>query len=420
MSATVVTGIGVIAPTGNSAEQHWESVLAGRCGIRRISKFEVDGYATTVAGEVAGFDPEVSIPARLIRETDRMTQLAFAATDEALADAEVDLGQIPDLDLAVITASSSGGVHFGQSELQKLYREGPLAVGAYMSIAWFYAASTGQLSIRHGMRGSCGVMVTEQASGLDALGHSRRALGKGMRLALTGGTDASLAPYGLVAQLANGMLSRCPDPGRAFRPFDAAASGYVPGEGGAMLVVEEADVAASRGVDRCYGELAGYAATTDPRPGSSRPPGLRRAIELALADAGVRRDEVDAVFADGYGVPEKDRQEAEALTAVFGPRGVPVTAPKTLTGRMYAGGAAVDAVTALLALRDQVIPHTAGIRELAPGCDIDLVTGAPRETRLDTVLVLARGYGGFNAAVVFRRAPAPADRRFSDDDGRTR
>lgn len=403
MSAPVITGLGVVAPNGQDRESWWRATLEGTSGLGRISRFDPDRYPVRVAGEATGFDPAAHAPQRLVSETDAMTQYAFAATNEALADAAVVPEDFADLDMAVITANSSGGVEFGQRELQKLYREGPQAVGAYMSIAWFYAATTGQLSIRHGMRGPCGVLCSEQAGGLDALAQARRVLAKGTRLVLSGGTDASLSPYGLVCQLSNGRLSEEHRPERAYVPFDPDARGYVPGEGGAIFVVENRDDARAREGARIYAEVAGYAATFDPRPGSGRPPGLRRAAELALADAALTPPEVDVVFADGYGVPELDRQEAEALTAVFGPGAVPVTVPKTMTGRLYAGGAALDVAAAVLALRDQVIPPSVNVRP-DPEHRLDLVVDRPREARLRTALVLSRGYGGFNAAVVLRTA----------------
>jgi act minimal PKS chain-length factor (CLF/KS beta) len=399
----VFTGLGVAAPTGFRTEAHWNAVLDGKSAIDHISRFDTAGYRVKLAGEVRDFDAAEHVPSRLLRETDLMTHLAFAATDEALADAGIDPAQWSDFELSVVTANSSGGAQFGQSELQKLYAEGPHAVGAYMSIAWFYAATTGQLSIRHGMRGPCGVIATEQAGGLDALGHARRALGKGARVVAAGGSDASMTPYGLVAQYANGRLSECDDPQRAYLPFDAEASGYVAGEGGAIMMVEDAGSARSRGAERIYGELAGYAATFDPAPDSGREPNLRRAAELALADAGLRPSDVDVVFADGYGVPGLDRVEADALTALFGPNGVPVTVPKTMCGRLYAGGAALDVVTALLSIRDAVVPPTVNVGELAPGIALDLVR-EPREIGVRTALVLARGHGGFNSAVVVTAA----------------
>ncbi|RFU83712.1 ketosynthase chain-length factor [Streptomyces triticagri] len=401
MTTSVVTGVGVVAPNGLDREAWWQATLDGKSGLGRIGRFDPSRYPVQIAGEAFGFDPADHAPQRLVSETDAMTQYAFGATNEALADAVVRPEDFSDLEMAVITANSSGGVEFGQRELQKLYADGPQAVGAYMSIAWFYAATTGQLSIRHGMRGPCGVLCSEQAGGLDVLAQARRVLAKGTRLVVSGGTDASLSPYGLVCQLATGRLSTRARPDRAFIPFDPEAGGYVPGEGGAILVVEDLDEARARGAERIYGEIAGYAATFDPRPGSGRPPGLRRAAELALADAGTLPDAVDVVFADGHGVPELDRAEAEALTALFGAEGVPVSVPKTMTGRLYAGGAPLDVAAALLALRDQVIPPSVNARP-DPGYRLDLVTHSPRKARLRTALVLARGYGGFNAAVVVR------------------
>jgi act minimal PKS chain-length factor (CLF/KS beta) len=274
-----------------------------------------------------------------------------------------------------------------------------------MAVAWFYAATTGQLSIRYGLRGACGVVATEQAGGLDALGAARRQLrAGGARLVLAGGTDASLSPAGLVAQMANERMSTAARPAEAYLPFDGRARGYVPGEGGAMVVVEDADAALARGAPGAYARISGYAATFDPPPGSGRPATMRRAIDLALADAGVAPGEVDAVFADAYGVPALDRVEADAIAAVFGAHAVPVTAPKTMTGRLYAGAGALDAVSAALAMRTGVIPPTVNVRP-PEGLPLDLVVDRPRPARVRCALVLARGYGGFNAAVVLRAMP---------------
>jgi act minimal PKS chain-length factor (CLF/KS beta) len=399
----VVTGIGVTAPNGLGAAAYWAATLAGRSGIRRITRFDPAGYPVRVAGEVPSFAAAEHVPGRFIPQTDHWTHLGLTAAAMALDDAGADPGQFPEYEMAVLTASSSGGTEFGQREIERLWSKGPGWVGVYQSIAWFYAATTGQISIRHGMRGPCGVFCTEQAGALDAAGKARDLIRQGTRLVVTGGTDASLCPYGLTAQASNGRLSASHDPGRAYLPFDSHASGYVPGEGGAMLIVESAAQARARRAPCVYGELAGYAATFDPRPGSGRGPTLRQAMELALADAGLAPGAVDVVLADAAGVPELDRAEAGAIAAVFGPRAVPVTAPKTMTGRLSAGGAALDLACALMAMRDGVIPPTSGVTELAPGCDIDLVTGGPRAARIGSAMVLARGYGGFNAAIVLTK-----------------
>lgn len=399
MSSPVITGIGVIAPTGVGVDEHWQAVLAGKLGIARISRFDAAGYPVQLAGEVTGVSVKELLPRRLVPQIDRWTQLAVLAGEYALADATLNPAELPEYEMAVVTSSSSGGTEFGQNEMTRLYRNGPSHVGAYQSIAWFYAATTGQLSIKHGMRGPCGVLACEQAGGLDALGQVRRLLRREARLVISGGTDASLCPYGVVAQLPIGYLSTSDDPEQAYLPFDVDAAGYVPGEGGAIFAVETAESALERGVPN-YGAILGYAAGFDPPPGSERPPVLRRTIERAIADAGLLPSDVDVVFADAMGVPEKDLAESQAISAVFGPGGVPVTAPKTLTGRLYGGGAPLDVATALLALRDGIIPHTAGPTELAPGIDIDLVLGQPRPAPLRTALVLARGYGGFTSALV--------------------
>lgn len=396
----MITGIGVTAPNGLGLDAYWEATLAGKSGLGRITRFEPDGYPVQVGGEVADFVTSDHVPGRLAVETDHWTHLGLAAAAMALDDADVDTAKVGEYEMAVVTASSSGGTTFGQREIEKLWSRGPRTVGTYQSIAWFYAASSGQISIRHGMRGPCGVFCSEQAGGLEAAAHARRLLARGSKLVVVGGTDASLCPYGLTAQLSTGWLSTNDDPGRAYLPFDECAAGYVPGEGGAKLVVEEASWADDRGAPRRYARIMGFASTFDPRPGSGRPPALRRAIEQALADAAVEPRQVDVVFADAMGVPEADRAEATALTAVFGPLGVPVTAPKTMTGRLYAGGAALDLATAALAIRDDVIPPTVGVADPFGGCGLDLVLDRPREQAVRTALVVARGHGGFNGAMV--------------------
>ncbi|MGW0534440.1 ketosynthase chain-length factor [Streptomyces sp. NPDC003032] len=401
------TGIGVAAPNGLGTEAWWAATLRGEHGIRPVKRFDASGYPANLAGEVPGFEAREHIPSRLLPQTDHMTRLALVAAQEALDDCGADAGALPEFGAGVVTAASAGGFEFGQKELEALWSKGGQYVSAYQSFAWFYAVNTGQISIRHKLRGPSGVIVSEGAGGLDAVAQARRQLRKGSSLMVTGGVDGAVCPWGWTAQLAGGRQSVSDDPGRAYVPFDAEASGHVPGEGGAILVLEDAEAARERGA-RVYGQLAGYAATFDPRPGTGGESGLRRAIELALSDAGLTHGAVDVVFADAAGVPDLDRAEAEAITAVFGPYGVPVTVPKTMTGRLSAGGASLDLAAALLSIRDRVLPPTVHVGRLADGVQLDLVTGVPRQRRdLRTVLVLARGAGGFNAAAVVR-APGTA------------
>ncbi|MFI7118837.1 ketosynthase chain-length factor [Amycolatopsis sp. NPDC049868] len=401
MTTAVVTGLGVAAPTGLGAEPYWAATLAGRSAIGRVTRFDPSGYPARLAGEISGFAAEEYLPSRLLPQTDRMTRLALVSADWAFDDAGVRPGELDEYAGGVITASHSGGFEFGQNELKALWSKGGQYVSAYQSFAWFYAVNSGQISIRHGLRGPSSVVVSDQAGGLDAVAQARRQIRKGTPLVIAGAVDASICSWGWVAQLAGGRLSTADDPASAYLPFDSRARGHVPGEGGALLVVEDAEYARQRQAPRIYGEIGGYAATMDPKPGSGRPPGLHRAITLALTDAGLEPSDVDVVFADAAAVPELDLAEANAIAEVFGPAGVPVTAPKTATGRLYSGAAPLDLATAFLAVRDGVIPPTIS-SSLADDYELDLVTEA-RPAPLHTALVLARGVGGFNAAMVVRR-----------------
>jgi minimal PKS chain-length factor (CLF/KS beta) len=400
--ATVVTGMGVVAPTGLGAREHWTNTMRGASAIGRITRFDPEQYTSKLAGEITGFVPQDHLSGRLIPQTDYMTQLALVAANWALEDAEVDSSALPEFGMGVVTASSAGGFEFGHRELHKLWSKGPEYVSAYQSFAWFYAVNTGQISIKHGMRGPSGVLVTEQAGGLDAVAQARRRIRGGLPVMVGGAVDGSPCPWGWVAQLTSGRISTSEDPTRAYLPFDVDAAGHVPGDGGALFVLESEDAARIRGVTSWHGEIAGYAATFDPPPGMGRPPTLRRAIELALADAGIEAVDVDVVFADGAGLPELDRIEADALRMVFGPYGVPVTVPKTMTGRLSAGGAALDLATALLTLRHGEIPPTVNVSRPVPEYEIDLVMRSRRVVG-SIALVVARGHGGFNAAMVVTR-----------------
>lgn len=393
----VVTGIGVVAPTGLGAHSHWKATCGGKAAIGPVTAFDASCYSSTLAGQVTGFDPEGHLPRRLLPQTDHMTRLALVAADWALADANVDPSEVGDYGAGVVTASSGGGFEFGHRELDKLWRSGPQHVSAYQSFAWFYAVNTGQISIRNGFRGPSGVLVTEQAGGLDAIGQARRRIRAGQTLMVGGGVDGSPCPWGWVAQIRSGALSTRVDPARAYLPFDVDAAGHVPGDGGALFVLESEESARRRGRGAGYGRIAGYASTFDPPPGSGRPSTLGRAIHLALRDAGVGPSDVGVVFADGAGTAEADRAEAQVLREVFGPHGVPVTVPKTMTGRLAAGGAALDVATALLAIRHRTVPPTVNVTP-DPTHGIDLVV-EPRRLERPVALVVARGAGGFNAAM---------------------
>nr|ARB07182.1 ketosynthase beta subunit [uncultured bacterium] len=404
-----VTGAGVVAPNGLGLEPYWAAVLAGRHGIGPVTRFDASRYAASLAGQIDDFHAPDHLPGRLLPQTDPSTRLALTAAAWALEDAEVKPESMTDYDMGVVTANAYGGFDFTHREFRKLWTRGPKAVSVYESFAWFYAVNTGQISIRHGLRGPSSALVAEQAGGLDAIGHARRTIRRGTPLVVAGGVDSALDPWGWVSQIAGGRVSTATDPDRAYLPFDRDAAGCVPGEGGATLVVEDGAAAAARGRHEVHGEIAGYASTFDPAPGSPRPAGLLRTARMALDDAGLAPGDIDVVFADAAGVPDLDRAESDAIRRLFGTDGsgradVAVTAPKAMTGRLYSGGGPLDVVTALLSIRDGVIPPTTATTAVPAEYGLDLVLGEPRTAPVRNALVLARGRWGYNSAVVVRRA----------------
>ncbi|MEU9166735.1 ketosynthase chain-length factor [Streptomyces sp. NPDC048420] len=399
-----VTGIGVIAPNGTSTDTFWKSAREGIRVLDRITREGCGDLPLRVAGEVRDFDPPSAVEERYLVQTDRFTHFAMAAADQALDDAGLDRSATDEapFSVGVVTAAGSGGGEFGQRELQKLWGKGSRFVGPYQSIAWFYAASTGQISIRRGFKGPCGVVASDEAGGLDALAHAAQAVRRGTDVMVAGATEAPLAPYSMVCQLGYAELSTLDDPDRAYRPYTATACGFVPAEGGAMLVVEAEGSARERGAP-VRATLAGHASTFT---GASRweesREGLAQAIRGALDQAGCAPEEIDVVFADALGVPAADRAEAQAIADALGTHAgrVPVTAPKTAFGRAYSAAPVLDVAAAVLAMEHGLIPPTPGVFDICH--DLDLVTTRARAVELRTALVLSRGVMGSNSALVLR------------------
>ncbi|MFC8370665.1 MULTISPECIES: ketosynthase chain-length factor [unclassified Streptomyces] len=398
-----VTGIGVVAPNGLRTDAYWKSVREGLSVLDLISREGCDHLPLRVAGEVRAFDPAAIVEDRFLVQTDRFSHFAMAAAALALDDAGLGGEPADPFSVGVVTAAGSGGGEFGQRELQKLWGKGSKFVGPYQSIAWFYAASTGQISIRGGLKGPCGVVASDEAGGLDCLAHASRAVGRGTDVMVVGATEAPLAPYSMVCQLGYPELSTLDDPDRAYRPFTEKACGFVPAEGGALLVVEDEFRARDRGVP-VRATVAGHAATfTGASRWAESREGLARAIRGALDEAGCAPEEIDVVFADAMGVPAADRAEALAIADALGAHGtrVPVTAPKTGIGRAHCAAPVLDTVAAVLAMEHGQVPPTPNVFDICH--DLDLVMSHARPAELRTALVLSRGLMGSNAALVVRR-----------------
>lgn len=403
----VISGLGVVSPNGIGTVEQWKATLSQESGIAPLPKEIAGNSGLRIGGIVRDFDDRKFVPDRLRVQTDRWTWLCLAATQFCLDDAEVDLaGSDPDL-FSVMTSSSTGGNVFGQRELQSLWANGPATVSAFQSIAWFYAATAGQLSIHYGFKGRCGVTVADGAGGLAAAAAALRLLNRepDQRVLLAGG-EAPFSPYGMVCHQKRKDLSRSSSLGSVYRPFATNGTGGVIGEGATTLLLETPHSARARNAPTVYAELAAVACTHDAHHQTDPPPtpaALCAAITMSLHRAGVLAENVDLILTDANGAPAWDQLEITALRQVFGHRlgQIPIAVPKTLTGRLNSGAALLDLAWAAQAVYHDVIPPS------APGCAVrrpglDVVVEPRFEARLSTVLVIARGVGGFNAAAVLR------------------
>lgn len=403
MSAVLLTGAGIIGPSGCSPEEHWQSVLAGTSHIGRISSdhFDVSSYPSTLGASVDdGFEPTQLLSGRMRKQTDRSTQFALVASDRALSAAELVPNPAGDYSIGVATASTGGAVEFGQRELQNLWGKGKEYVSTYQSYAWFYAVNTGQISIRHSLKGPSCVLVADHAGGLDVFGKVKQMVAAGCRSVLIGGVDGPLCPWAWSPLIASGQLTVSSDPATAYQPFTHSATGSVLGEGGAILVAETEQSWRERGGPTPLGELAGTASGFAVDPLS--PTAYAATIALSLERAGLSANDIDAVVADAAGTVDLDASERDALQIVFaGAQQVPpVTAPKAGFGRLLAGAGAVDVLTACQMIAENVIPPTPFASEVIDGLPL---AREAISTRVDAVLVLGRSAQGFLSSAVVTR-----------------
>lgn len=403
----VITGYGVIAPTGVGKEQFWRGLSEARSFITPLTRFDASRFACKVAGTVPDFEARQFLNPRIVAQTDRWTHFDLICTDEALADAQLDLQQLDAARVGIVFAAGTGGNEFGQRQLHICWEQGPRFVSAYQSIAWFYAASIGQVSIRHTIRGYGRNICAEAAGGLIALAHAARIIAHGIcDMVIVGGSEASISPYAFACHQASQMIST--DSSQfPYRPFDATRSGTIVGEGGAVFCVESKEHAVQRGA-RVYAEIAGGGQSFDGiHTNEPAVDGLSyaRAMSLALSSAQLTAAEIDWIMCDGLGTKQGDIAEVRALQQVFGSdlAHIPASAPKSMIGRLFNGSSTVDVAMALQAMQTDTILPTIGYSQPDPDCMIDCVPNHYRSQPLKHVLVGARGFAGFNAALILRK-----------------
>ena len=404
----VVTGIGVVSPVGLDVDTTWQNLLAGHTGIGPITLFDTAHQQVKIAGEIKDFDPQEYMDYKMARRSGRFAQLAVAASKQALCSANVEIDDTTRDDLGVIVASSGGAFEIGDQERvieeRGAGRVDPLLItkrGGHMA-----AARVGRVL---GVRGLNTTINSACASGTDALGHAFNLVRSGVAdILLAGAAEAIVSPVGVAAMGAIGALTKDwnDDPAHASRPFDAKRSGFVLGEGAGMLVLETEERAKARGAT-VLAEFAGagwsFDATDDTAPDAS---GQALAMSRAIAAAGLTPADVSYINAHGTSTPLNDKAETAAIKLAFGEeqaRKVPVSSIKSMTGHSGGGAGGVEAVIAVLTIRDNVLPPTINYEYPDPDCDLDYVPNEARPHQVDVVLSNSFGLGGQNASLVLRR-----------------
>ncbi|WP_129295438.1 beta-ketoacyl-[acyl-carrier-protein] synthase family protein [Streptomyces lydicus] len=406
----VVTGCGVVSPVGNTTADFWAALLAGRSGVRPVTRFDVSGLPVRIGGDVTGFDTTGYLTPQEARRSDRFTQYAVVAAAQAMRAAGLE--EAPGTDpyrFAAVIGSGYGAAHAIQQQHDVLKVQGPRRVSPYHSVLTAIDHPASLLSIKYGIGGPSCAVSAACATGAVALGEATELIRSGRAdIALAGGTDDALTPVDLAGTAnAQALSRRNDDPEGASRPFDRDRDGFVMAVGATVLTLEEAGHAERRGAE-ILAEVAGYAATTDAHHATAPDPtgaGAVRAMRGALADAGLAPEDVGQVSAHGTGTLLNDRIEAAALRQALGPDHLsrtPVTAVKSMTGHMLGASGAAEAVAAVLSLRDRKIPPVRNCDHPAEE-DLDLVLKGARDWDGDVVLSNSFGFGGHNAVLVLTR-----------------
>jgi 3-oxoacyl-[acyl-carrier-protein] synthase II len=398
----VITGIGVVTPAGCTPDALWSALRAGRSTAAHLTHLDLTRHRVRIGCRVTGLDGLGLVTAK---EARRMDPFALYGTTAALA-AHLDAGApAPDpARTAIVVGNAVGGRATSDTESAHFTEHGPHRVNPLMPLMTMPNAAAAQIAMRLAWTGPATTIATTCASGADAIGQARLLLQTHRAdVVIAGGCESTLTPVTLAGfGNLNAVSLRNDEPERACRPFDADRDGFVMGEGAGFVVLERADDARARGA-RAYAEVAGYGATSDahhlsmPLPDGS---GAADAMAAALADAGLTPSDIAHINAHGTSTPHNDRAEAAALVKVFGTQGPPVTAPKGVIGHLIGAAGAVEAIAAILAMREREVPPTANHERLEPGLDIDVVHSRPRAIASGPALSNSFGFGGHNASLV--------------------
>ena len=411
----VVTGLGLITPVGNSVESTWSALMSGRSGVDFIKKFETDKFSVKFAAEIKDFDPLKFIAKKEARKMGAFIHYAIAAATEAMADSGLalnDAGKFPDdLSEKAGTYISSGIGDFWaiEREHSKLLEEGPDRVSPFFIVSAIVNLAAGQVSIRYGAKGPNSATATACSAGAHAIGDSFKIIQRGdADIMICGGAESAITPMSVAGFASMRALStRNDDPQHASRPFERDRDGFVIGEGAGIMILEELELARRRGA-RIYAELVGYGMTADAfhltMPDESGS-GAIRVMQRTMGDAGIKPEQVGYINAHGTSTPYNDKFETLAIKKAFGEHAykLAISSTKSMTGHLLGAAGGIEGVFSVLSLHRKVLPPTINYVNPDPDCDLDYVPNEPRQAEVEYALSNSFGFGGTNAALLFKR-----------------
>ena len=405
----VVTGLGTVNPLGNNVEDTWENACAGRSGIGQITKFDTEGYKTTIAGELKDFDPTLFVSAKECRRMDDFIIYALAASDMAIKDSGLAIDDSNAERVGVILGSSIGGLATMEKEKAILLNGGPRKTSPFAIPAVLANLAPGHVSIKYGLKGPISCAVTACAASNNAIADAFRTIACGYAdVMISGGTDAAICPLAIAGFNAMRALStRNDEPEKASRPFDKDRDGFIVSEGCGIVILEELSHALERGAN-IYAEIAGTGLTSDAFHMAAPPEGhegAARCMKVALQDAGMKPSDIDYINAHGTSTPLNDVYETEAIKKVFGSHSktLAVSSTKSMTGHLLGAAGGIEAIFSIKAIQEGTIPPTINLDNPDTGCDLDYVSHGAIKREIRSAMSNAFGFGGVNSVLVFKK-----------------
>src|SRR4051794_31048929 len=406
----VITGLGVVSPLGNNVDVFWENLIAGKCGVEKITSFDATPFDTQIAAQVKDFDPTPAFPSpKEIRRTDRYSQFGIHAAWQALKDSGIDLTKTDPDHVGAFIGSGIGGLQTTSEQLKVLFDRGPGRLSPFMIPMLISNMASGLVSMYLNLRGPNFATCSACATANHAIGEAWRTIKMGdAKVMLAGGAEATIVPIGIGGFCAmRAMSTRNDDPKRSSRPFDKERDGFVMGEGAGVVVLEDFEHAKARGA-RIYAEMAGYGNTADahhltaPSPGGE---GAVRCMRAALRNAGLNPEDISYINAHGTSTPQGDIAETEAIKVVFGEhaRKLAVSSTKGATGHMLGAAGAVEMVACAKAIQNDIVPPTINYQVPDPECDLDYVPNTARHIKVNAIVNNSFGFGGHNASLVAKK-----------------